>query len=407
MADHHRCLACSASVPRRAGFCPACGTAVDAPPLLIEAASTVTEGRGHEVALGAGRANRKHSALAVTAVVVAVLGVGLAAGTGNGDSAGAPPSTLAPAVTTRPAPRYVAAPIPELGGAALYAIVDDHVVRIDTVTGEITAFTDRSRRAGGDWRNLIPRRGGVVVTADSSPIFFPDDASEPVDLGLGEALAANDPTLVWIWQGFRATHRFPVRLVRIDTGEEIARVQVPASAYPVGDDGTGRLVVAADGGSYTIDPDSGAIDRLSRGKLVAVTATHVVHLRCDERLACANELVDRASGSVVPIPADHDKRPGTCAQLAPTLDRLMATHFGDTVRLHVVDLDNGSRSVLVGMAGHCPSYSWTADGRHLVWATRGVTVWTVGSDQPLKYQVTDRDGHRATVAEVALRLPAT
>ena len=246
-----------------------------------------------------------------------------------------------------------------------------------------------------------------MASANGRAMFLPDDASAPVSLGSGEALAANDPALVWIWRGIGPTDGPPVRLVRTDTGTEIAHVDVPAPAYPLSDDGTGRLVVAADGGSYTIDPVSGAIDRLSRGKLMAVTATHFVQLRCDDRLVCVNELVDRATGSVVAIPADVDKHPGTCAQLAPTLDRLMATHFGDTVRLHVVDLHSGSRSVLFGMSGHCPSYSWTADGEHLVWASRGVNVWTAGSDEPLKYQVIDANGNRVRVAEVALTLPST
>jgi len=406
MAEHHRCPACSASVPRRAGFCPACGTAVDAPALPIEAASPATEVLGHEVALGAGRGNRKRGALVVTAVVVAVLAGGLVAGAGDGGKAASPSTTAARPPTTAAAPTYVVPPIAELGGGALYAIVAGHVVRIDATTGETTALDATARRTDGHWHNLIPRQGGVVANADTKPMFLPDDGGAAVYLGTGEALAGSDPTLVWIWQGLATSVSLPVRLVRAETGEEVARVDVPASAIPRGDDGTGRLVVAA-GGSYTIDPVSGAVDPLSSGELVAVTATHYVQLRCDERLACANELVDRASGSAVPIPLDDDTRLGTCAQLAPTLDRLVATHYAETVRLQVVEFGSGSLRVLNGMAGPCPSHSWTADGRHLVWASTAVMVWTVGHDEPERYQVTDSRGRPATVTEVALTLPAT
>ena len=114
-----------------------------APPLPIEGASVVNEEFGHEVALGAGRANRKRGALAVTAVVAAVVGVGLAAGAGDAGDASAPTTTVAPPVTTAPAPRYVTQPIPDLGGARLYAVVEDQVVRIDTATGETTELGPR------------------------------------------------------------------------------------------------------------------------------------------------------------------------------------------------------------------------------------------------------------------------
>ncbi len=394
---------------RRAGFCPACGTAVDAPALPIESAAAASDALGHEVALGAGRANRKRGVLAVAAVVVVVVGGGLVAGAGGGDDGGdaATTSTAARPVTTPAASRYVTPPMPDLSGTGLYAVADDHVVRIDTTTGETTELGTRSRRAGDDWRRLIPRHGGVVANAGGTLMFLPDDGSETVYLGTGEGLAASDPTLVWIWQRFGSTASLPVRLVRIDTGEDVARVELPASAYPTGDDGTGQLVVAGPGGAYTIDPHGGAIDRVSNGSLVAVTAGHFVELHCDERLVCVNELVERATGAVVAIPLDDDQRLGQCAQLAPTLDRLVATSYGNTVRLHIVELETGSLLDFGGMSGPCPSYSWTADGRHLVWASRGVTVWTVGRDEPTTYPVTDGNGAKATVAEVALTLPTT
>lgn len=406
MADHHRCPACCASVPRRAGFCPTCGTAVDAPALPIETASAFTGGFGHEVALGAGRANRKRSALAAASVVAVVVVGGLVVGAGDGGAGkdASPPSTTARAITTPAPPIYTAAPMPELEGAGLYAVVDDHVVRIDTTTGAAVELGMRSRRSEGEWRHLIPRHGGVVANTGATLMFLPDDASEAVLLGEGQALAASDSTLVWIWPGFVSTVGLEARLVRIDTGDEIATVELPAAASPTGDDGTGRLAVTAAGGSYTIDPHGGTVDRLSSGKLVTVTATHFVQLRCDEQLACVNELVDRATGSAAPIPLD-DRRLGVCAQLAPTVDRLVATSYDDLVHLHVIQLDTGSLQVLGGMSGPCPSYSWTADGRHLVWASRGVTVWTVGRDQPKKYHLTDGRGHRVIVAEVALTLP--
>lgn len=425
MADH-RCPACGAGVPRGAGFCPACGTAVNAPELPIEQIGPGTAVTEHEVALGANRPNPRRSALVVGIALVALLGGGLVigAGSGEGDEQGTSPTpsttAAAPSTTaarTRPdrAPRrtttttipaFAVDPMPELAGLPLYAIVDDRVVRIDSATGQIAVLAGGSRAATQDYSTLMAVAGGVIVR-DERARFVPDDGSEPIAIESFDLWPAADPALIWA-DNYDAPER-EIRLIRLVTGEMVGSVPVPRFAYPIGDDGSGRLlVIAQTGGTFVLDPSSGAVERFSDAQVVDVTATHLVQLRCDDTLACGYELVDRATGLASPVDVGQNDAFVEIA-LDPTGVSATVLEYGEFGPvLTFVDLASGTVTELASAAaaefqGRFQGPSWTPNGEHLILTERGsIAVWSVASDEPTLYRVTDGNGDVGIVTATAL-----
>ena len=411
-------------MPRGAEFCPACGTAVHAPPLPFESLAVGSAVSERDVALGANRPNPRRGALVVAVVAVALVGVSVIVGVGGGDDGDeqvspTPTATVAAPTTTRArptrttvnrtptssssaVPAFTAEPIAELGGVSLYAVVNERVVRIDTATGESVVLCGGAGRAQ-EWSLLVAREGGVVVNDDSAR-FCPDDGSPPVRLGGGHVWPAADPALVW--QHDQTVDE--ARLVQVSTGDEVAVVAIPAFSYPEGDDGTGRLLLRPQtGGTFTIDPATGAVARFSDVPVVAVTATHWLQLRCDEQLACGYEVAHRATGETTPVPlgGTSDNRSFV---LAPSGSHVAIIHYGDSgPSLTVVDLATGAAAEPdaygILQSGRGETVRWTADGQRLVWvANTSIAVWTTGADEPVRYRVTKVDGDRAYASAVAL-----
>lgn len=363
-----------------------------------------------EIALGANRPNPKHGALVVAAVAVVLVGGGLIAGTGGGDDeqvSPTPSTTVARPSTTegRPtrttvnrtttssiAPTYTAASIPELGGLPLYAIVNSQIIRIDTATGQSVVLGEGVRGVD-QGSSLIARAGGVVVWGDEAR-FFPDDGSAPVSLGYGEVFPAADPTLVWV-RDYRSGTESQIQLKRVATGQEVANVSLPAFSFPMGDDGTGHLLVRGDaGGAFTIDPATGVATRLSDTVVVAATATHLLLIRCDDALVCGSELVDRSNGEVTFLPAVITSAYGAYS-LDPTHTRVAFLEYGERgPELRIVELSTGADEIRLNVAdeyysGYLAPAWWTPDGQHLVTAIdSSIGVWTTGSSEPARYPIT-------------------
>lgn len=417
-------------MPRGAGFCPACGTAVNAPPLPFESIAVGSAVSERDVALGASRTNPKRGALVVAAVTVALVGGGLIAGTGSGDDGDeqvspTPSTTVArpttaedrPTRTTVPRttttttlPTYTLTPIPELGGAPLYAAANQIVIRIDTATGQSVVLGEGLRGADPD-SSLLARAGGVV-TWGQDVRFLPDDGSAPVSLGYGEVWPAADPELIWL-RDYRSSPGALVRLLEVASGDEVAEVTLPAFASPIGDDGTGRFLVRGEAGSgaFTIDPATGAVSRLSDTTVVAASASRLLLVRCDDALVCGYELVDRSTGAVTAVPLAMASAYGPYT-LDPTGRRVHILEYSNEgPAMRVVELSTGADEIQLGVeGGFFPGYrapaSWTADGQHLVLIVdSSLAIWTPGSDEPAEYHLTTgADGDEAVVTAAVVGL---
>lgn len=427
MADH-RCPACGAGAPRGAGFCPACGTALDAPGLPFDSPARPGLATEHEVALGAGPSNPRRSALIVAVVAVVVIGGGLVVGSGSGGdddnaesrppattaaarattSASSPRTTVARTTTTTAMPSFVGSPIPELVGQTVYGIVDDRVVRLDPTTGEVTVLGEGSRRAQ-DWSWLIPRSGGVVLVSESAR-YFADDGAPLVDLGSGggSSWPATDPGRLWV-QSYPSSGPLAggstAQLVDLPTGETVATIEIPRYAYPLGDDGAGGVLVQTDGGGiYAIDT-TGAATRLSDGTFQSASPTHLVLFRCDEHLVCGYEVVNRATGAAVSVAVPNaDQYPTLVPD--PTGARLATVSNDGIGTLTVVELATGAAMTITDprlVYGGGAPVTWTADGQHLVWASgTDFNVLSMGAEQPATYGVRDEEGHDARMTAVAV-----
>ncbi len=379
-----------------------------------------------EVALGANRPNPKRGAFVVAAAAVLLVGGGLIVGTGSGNEGenqvSPTPSTTAvrPTTTDRPTrttvnrtttsptvPTYTAAPMTELGAQPLYAIVNYRVLRIDTATGQSVILGEGSRDVGRG-SGLVPRAGGVVLWGDAA-WFYPDDGSPPVSLGFGEVWPAGDPALLWV-RDYTSNNVEQIRLIRVATGEEVARPTLPVFSYPLGDDGTGRLLVGSQtGGAFTIDIATGVATRVSDTSVVAATASHLLLLRCDDALVCGHELVDRATGEVEAVPIAVASGYGDYA-LDPTGASVVVLEYDyeGTPVTRLVELNTGAEVELDMDDTRYTGYraapvSWTADGQHLVGPRdSAIAVWTAGSGESAEYRVTDVDGDEATVTAAAV-----
>jgi hypothetical protein len=403
MGRTERCPSCGKPKALLATICPACG-ATDG--LVLESAVVeLDHGEAAEVDLGSAR--RRWPVVVLAGGLVVALAAGAVVSSRPDDQALVPdtPTTVAApttttAVATTPASRrpdrdryaveHLAGPmLAESTGAVLYGMSEDaEVVRIDLDGGVVTRR--RLRGPSGeraDGFSVLARSGLAVLAAPGGQgaLSVPDGPRTPTQWlsGAGARIVpAADPDQVW-------------RIVARDDGSAVAerlgadgeprlpRVEVPAGADVLGDDGHGLLLAGAPGGTYVLGAE-GAI-RVADGTPVAWSAMRLVVTSCDGALVCTWQVIDRADGSSRDVPATGDLRRGVAATLSPD-GRWLAQLSGDTGGgLELVDLTDGSRrqvgaSVVDAWGfGYASAGMWWApDGHHLFWLDGDglVNVWS-------------------------------
>lgn len=324
--------------------------------------------------------------LAVVGVVAAAVGTfGLQRSTPTPHNAASTTSSTAVRVT-QPIRRAVAgapAPAPRpfyargsvfpglaVGSSLVGVSAAGTVVRFDPDDG---GGLRRALPAGYDQGvpvTVLPRRFGVVLASTEGPSWFvPEDAAaRPVLLPVGHLLAAADPGELWRVPSPRTAERLDAA-----TGRTVAVHVLPAGMVPLADDGLGGLLLAAPGGTYRLDGRTGAVARVSDGRVAGVAGTLRAEVLCDERLACRLRVVQTRSGQVLhdrPLPATPPGALDRLGALSPDghyLARLAP--FARSLRLQVIDLATG-RLADVARAGESAltgGPAWTPDGQRLVW----------------------------------------
>jgi hypothetical protein len=348
--------------------CPSCGSPLDLP---VEAVGGVPA-EGDEVELGRPRARWWPAA-----AVMAALGlVGLAAVVAGGQApraadsttttlpsttpvATAPPATTTPAASTTATTLVARRTLPGAPflqgtvsrGTVLYGLDLDlgQLWRVDLDTGETVVRSTAGAldvlvaSPYGSSVQLLATRGGAVFGAVGAPVVhLPDDPdAEARVLAMGSVwpLAHADPSLVWI---VTLGPRVTARVVDL-TGAVVAGPVAVPFGHPLGDDGTGRLLLKAGEATYALDAGGGA-ERVANDPLVAWDAARTVTVECAEaELRC--ELVSRARpggeelGRVAaPVSLIESDLAG--ARLAPGGQALASLGFGPSgIRLELDHLD--------------------------------------------------------------------
>lgn len=397
-------------MPRLAATCPSCGAGDG---LVLESASVEgPDGTTADVDLGV-RRRRWVEPVLIGGVALAI-GIGaVATGGRSGQSLGgsptSPSSTSAPSTTTDPtAPLAPTTTVEsdrftfeQLDGpllaartdAVLYGLSNDaEVVRIDVDSGEVTRRRLRGPRGErADGFSVLARDGVAILASPGGrgALTVPDGPASQTQWVSGRGariIPAAGPEEVW-------------RITSLDDGSAVGerlgldgeavgpQVDVPASATVLGDDGTGRLVAKAPGGTYLVDV--AGIARIADGEPVAWNATRLVVTVCDPALVCAWRVIDRTTGLGRDVLLGGDLRPGIAASLSPDGRWLAQLSGASEGGLEVVDLDSSERRRLDspvfdawGFGYGAAGMWWSPAGGHLFWLDEvgRVNAWPVGGE---------------------------
>lgn len=357
-------------MPDGASFCPSCGAAIDAIPVLPLVGESTADVEPDDD--GPSRSGRTLLGLVVGVVLVLVVLSTFAGGDdgegGETEDAASTTSTTRPRPSTTQRPTTTTVPgtpgrllvdeRPALLGLEMLAIADAReggMIVVDLGTGRQIEIPEPT----SPLRSLVWTGEVVLAQADFGILRLGGDAAEPwVPVDVGEGRVA------WLdWNGLvgvQAVDGPDGEPAVVDRDGTLRTWALPPSvASQVMRYGGARavlgdsLVLDTPDGIYTIDPD-GRIDRLSFGRVVATGSDSVILRRCDEGLRCELVHVD-VTGAERRLPDPPEEIDLWAGGVAP----------------------NG-RSAWLGGAS-------PVDGREALWVLDGDTWIPVGEDGGLRF----------------------
>ena len=441
---HSACRACGARLPVAAAFCSSCGAALDGDELRLEAiGADGGEDTGGDVALGPAAGRRRTwqtLAVALGAVAAIVAGLTLFSRRGDDTATSVSPTTLAGASTTSTAPEgtsttvepsppsttaataadppqpfdrplagvIVREPTPFLssaGGIELYLAATGAggqpagLYRIDLETGVAALLDERG------WTERVVTLFGVpygaVIAGPSIDVVTRVGVAFSSGVAAGDVVAP-DPDGVHAWTTGSAPSTI-VRL-RVDGGGVERELQLPEGVHFAGLGADGApLVRGPVGGTFRVDPDSGAVIPVSEGLVLGAGPQGIVELVCDDGLVCRQQLRPADGGTPVPLAEGELALRGRAAvspdgghalflvsgpvdggtsvslvDLATGATRALQTPPELAVQLAPVELATDGASVPSSTIG------WSADGSWVTFvAGARLYAWSVEADEPI------------------------
>lgn len=289
---------------------------------------------------------------------------------------GSPAPATSTTLTTAPPepPIAVDARVTGLPARVIAYAAGEQLVELDLATGtaarrvvERQPFGPVQLYAGRDWV-LLPSFDPALP----STLLMAGRPARLVDLGTAPQIVGLAGTDVidgidGIWRLVDASGAATtVEIVGLDGEPTDVAIELPVA--PVGVDPAGGLVVEVPGGTYTVGTDSPA--RLTGGKALAIGSGQLLAFECDDELACALHLVDRATGERERVAGGvpgRDLAPAPIAMggsaLAPDGSAAIVLWVapGGT-SLGVLELGDGSFTELLPGPEVAP-VAWSPDGR--------------------------------------------
>jgi hypothetical protein len=332
--------------------------------------------------------------------VVAVAGIALAAT--SDDDNGQPPApvaTISVAPTTNVAPMETVAPVtPEWRFSSveidpraaelnikIVVVMPDELVEYDTGSGERASIPIQlsdgvwpSLGAGRDWIRLE-----LGLPYSPGPIDLYQGRESPVHIATSDHTERQPGTdLFWTFEnsnpsGIAPDNPGPQRVHETDIAGRQTGVSFDLGQYEflMTDPAGGFLVQAPDGGTYHLDPETGASRLITNGELIALNAETAVYADCgaegvpsDETAdahisdaSCRLVVLDRLTGEAHPVTPDHmPQYLQFRGEISPN-NRYAPVNYRNGI-LGVIDLTTGETTYLQGAGGW-----WSPDGSRLVY----------------------------------------
>lgn len=405
---------------------------------LVEIELVDVSSSGVRAAVPATTRNRRARVAAAVAAAVVVFGAGVVVGRSGderpapsvGADADEPPPTGTVTVTIAPVPtaraarpslgdltattrgpnttvvdrrqvREVGRPLlPVQTGLQLVGLtVDGDVVEIHLDTGrvittvlpEFDSFdvgTGNGYLVVGDTTAIVGarQRGSALMLVEG--VDEPALAPVAVTDASGYALPGPRPDTFWTVLRDPGPRDVDTTLVLVEavTGDATTVELAQGTAgtwWDVGPDHRGGLVVVSPSGVYTVDEEGPA--RLSTGQLLATGRRHAIAHECDDRLVCATVLIDRDTGARSEVPAAAlgvgmwDRQIESISPDGSALVMLRDSGVGP-LEIVLVDVRNGSSTVLIEQYTGEHSLGWSADGRFVLYLDEGRLFYV---DRPL------------------------
>lgn len=374
-----RCASCGAGLPVGAAFCPSCGAAVDAVPVLPLA------GERSAADLDATRDERPRSGRTLVAVVAAVIGVlvvlsSFSGGEDPGEEAGStsttsttrPPrtTTTGPTSTSVPGPVLPGGALPAASGLALVGRHGDGIVVVELGSG---AQATVAGPPSGPADLLGVSAGGLLALSDGEVALLggpgADSPWRPIDVSGWRVdwidprgllvLGVRDAAGVTTFGGVDADGS--VVVLPLDDRFQAASSGVAAVEG-------GRVLLSTLDGVYQVAED-GTADRVATGRLLDVANGRLLRYGCDDSFDCRASVVDLSGAAPelvlppLPIPGDY-----WVGGLSPDGRRVWVSGYDQRTGREVLHVHDGERWTSTDVdAGSMGSYRWTEDGSTLVW----------------------------------------
>jgi hypothetical protein len=319
------------------------------------------------------------------AVVITVAGIALAATTDD-DQSPAPVATVSVAPTTNVAPTQTVAPVSNewrLSSAEIdpraaeldikiVVVMPYELVEYDTGSGERASIQipgvglPRGVEAGQDWIRL-----GTIASGDVD--LYQGRDRRPVHIPGDFAMREPGTNMFWAVEGWHPTgggsDEQPLRVHETDlAGNETGvSFDLGLNQFVAGDPAGGLIVQAPDGGTYQLDPETGASSLITTGVLIALNAQTALVADCGDDsvsvASCAGFVVlDRLTGESRPLTPDHmPQYLGFQGEISPN-NRYAPVRYRNGI-LGVIDLTTGETTYLQGVQGEW----WSPDGSRLLY----------------------------------------
>jgi hypothetical protein len=268
------------------------------------------------------------------------------------------------------------------------------VVRIQLALGRITTTPVPSLTSDGPATLLVGSDRVLLPSLDDATGYVVRDGKRAAELPRAlqhryEMLPGPDQRHVWINPTTGDTSG--LALVNLDGKPTGVTIDVPADGSVQGSDGAGYALLTGIGGIYDARP--GSVHRITTGPLVASGPTRWLAVECDDKLFCADVVIDRKTRARHTLAAAVryiEPNTGTISPDGRTAALVVPSDGISSSSIQLLDLVTGA----VRLTDVVPPSSETQLIRRFVWSPDSRWLFTI--DAGGRVIVVNRDSGRAT-----------
>jgi hypothetical protein len=256
----------------------------------------------------------------------------------------------------------------------LFALGPGVLIRIQLALGRVTSTPAPTPAIDFPPVFVVGSDRVIVASPDDTARYVVRDGKPAADLPValqGATLILPGPDQRHLWTNQRAGDLNGLALVNLDGKPTGVTIDVPPYGSVQGSDGGGYVLLTSIGGSYHAQP--GEVHRITNGTLLASGPTRWLTIECNDKLSCANVVIDHATHArhFLDTPVESaNENSGTISPDGKTAALLLPSDGISGNGIKLLDLESGAGkpvNVTPPAPGNSlgPQWAWSPDSRWL------------------------------------------